>query len=754
MAIIKFGQPAGDELPPDELTALLTSVMPDIPGYRLMRLIGKGGMSYVYVGVQESLDRQVAIKITAPHILKDEISKQRFEHEARTIAKLEHPCIVSIHEIGRTPQGLMYYVMPYLARGHLGQRDFRNGEARIIEVLRALLSGLDYAHARGIVHRDVKAENVLFDNADRPLLTDFGIALSKRSTVRITTEGLAVGSAGYMAPEQARGEQVDGRADFYSVGVLAFEMLTGHLPYQASEALALALMHAQDAIPALPPEKRHWQAFINMAMAKNRDQRFKNAQQMLTALDDLAIRRGANLPPVATSARFRLRQIPLWVAPAAMIALAIGVAGWWWVNRTQNKLPDFVTTAPVEKNTVPGNVSFAQPITATVTPSPAPVNTFSAVSGAFESQSLDYDPTAIGGRELAAATRQIKRNRLTTPIGDNASESILAAKTLGADEQQVITVANQFIDASSKAINRAQQQRRDREARSLFDRVKQFAEQGKFTDMPSWQALIQQNTTYLITRINRAGQQGNRSMLDEVIALSKSYEIAPEALESAIRRAQQAFDLPSGDAVPTRRLKMRLVVAPMKNKRGLAVMEREVSRGEFDLFIQSTNHSPGKCRSGLFARKSWSNPGFAQDNDHPVVCVSHNDAMAYSRWRSQRDEVSYRLPSSAEWHILSAGSNGLDSCTAGHINCNRNKGTSSGGGYRSTNLGLKDVFGNVAEWLSDGGSGAMAIAAGPSWRDLPGRASPRMIRNQNGERGYDNIGFRLVREVGIEDGLQ
>ena len=127
MAILRFTPSPDEEMSPEELSALLTSVMPDIPGYRVMRRIGKGGMSFVYLAVQESLDRQVAIKITAPEILRDEISKQRFEQEARTIAKLEHPCIVGIYEVGRSPQGLMYYVMPYLSKGHLGQRDQQPG---------------------------------------------------------------------------------------------------------------------------------------------------------------------------------------------------------------------------------------------------------------------------------------------------------------------------------------------------------------------------------------------------------------------------------------------------------------------------------------------------------------------------------------------------------------------------------------------------------------------------------------------------
>src|SRR3982750_456668 len=123
-----------EELSPEELSSLLGSYMPEIPGYRVIRRIGKGGMSYVYLGVQVSLDRQVAIKVMSPEALADEKSKVRFEQEARTIAKLEHPCIVGVYEVGRTPQGLLYYVLPYLARGHLGQRDFTNDEGRIIEV--------------------------------------------------------------------------------------------------------------------------------------------------------------------------------------------------------------------------------------------------------------------------------------------------------------------------------------------------------------------------------------------------------------------------------------------------------------------------------------------------------------------------------------------------------------------------------------------------------------------------------------------
>src|SRR5690606_25818448 len=137
--------------------------LPEITGYALVRAIGHGGMSTVYLGEQVSLSRQVAIKVMLPEALADEVSRRRFENEARTIARLEHPHIVGIHEVGRTRDGLPYYSMPHLTRGHLGQRigEHPGGmdQARVREILHALLSALGYAHARGTIHRDVKAEN-------------------------------------------------------------------------------------------------------------------------------------------------------------------------------------------------------------------------------------------------------------------------------------------------------------------------------------------------------------------------------------------------------------------------------------------------------------------------------------------------------------------------------------------------------------------------------------------------------------------
>ncbi|HET7064643.1 MAG TPA: bifunctional serine/threonine-protein kinase/formylglycine-generating enzyme family protein [Rudaea sp.] len=281
--------------------------LPHIAGYDISRRLGRGGMADVYLAMQASLSRPVAIKVLAvERTLAEAVDGQagppgedfeetvtRFEREARTIARLDHPHIVSIFDVGRTDDGRLYYVMPYLPNGDLSTRDLREDEAAIVAVVRALCRALGYAHTLGVVHRDVKPENVLFDKLDRPLLADFGIALATHQSARVTREGSTMGSSGYMSPEQARGHTIDGRADLYSLGVVTYEMLSGDLPFHGPDALAVALAHVEQPVPRLRSARRHWQEFIDRAMAKSPAERFQTAAQMEAALDGIAAQLGA-----------------------------------------------------------------------------------------------------------------------------------------------------------------------------------------------------------------------------------------------------------------------------------------------------------------------------------------------------------------------------------------------------------------------------------------------------------------------------
>jgi serine/threonine protein kinase len=772
MAILRFTPSPDEEMSPEELSALLTSMMPEIPGYRVMRRIGKGGMSFVYLAVQESLDRQVAIKITAPEILREEISKQRFEQEARTIAKLEHPCIVGIYEVGRSPQGLMYYVMPYLSKGHLGQRDMRNDEGRIIDVLRSLLSALGYAHTRGIVHRDVKAENVLFDNADRPVLADFGIALPFRSATRITNVGFAVGSAAYMAPEQARGDNVDGRADIYAMGVLAYEMLTGHLPFQGNDALALAVMHAHDPIPPLPANRRHWQVFISTAMAKGRDQRFRNAEQMLNALDDLEKRvRGRTTAEVhaaeieaATAARssaLSALQRPnsrLWVGLGAT-ALIAAVAGGLWVAQRQASAPEFVTAINSPASIIDDPIGAAAvaagaapaPTTApagtpAASPPPAPTNAVpvATASSAFVSNALAYDPRIPAAREFSAARRQIARLRLTTPPGDNAVDSLTAARALAPRDPQFDELGARLIGALGDQLEKSLAANDQAAASTIWQRAKGFAEDSDLDKGEAWQALRDKREAAVRTTLLDAASKRDARLLKRATDDIALYGLMESRFAAEIRAARVALLPRAGARLESRGAAMRLIAVPSENSAGLAAMERKVTRGEFEAFVQSTGRGPSRCRGGFLERRIWNDPGFEQTAAHPVVCVTAEDAVAYAQWRGERDGLRYRLPTSAEWATLSRGAS--TTCASARLSCDRSEGTVPAGRSAATSLGLNDVGGNAREWLSGGRQ-----TAGAGWRTEPGSARAGTIQTAQDERGQDDLGFRLVREVSLNE---
>jgi serine/threonine-protein kinase PpkA len=259
------------------------SRFPSVPGFEFTALLGRGGMATVYSAVETGLERQVAIKVVDPHGHDAEQYLQRLENEAQSLAGLQHPNIVDLYRYGRTEDGALYYVMPLLDGGDLSTWPKPIAEAELVELLATLLDALDHAHAAGIVHRDIKPENILFDHQQRPMLADFGAAL-RPSRPRTTQVGMAIGSTGYMSPEQARGGEVDPRSDLYSLAVLAYEMLVGELPFDGPDALAVALAQVEQPVPRLPAPLAHWQPWFDRALAIEPAQRFASAAAMAEAL--------------------------------------------------------------------------------------------------------------------------------------------------------------------------------------------------------------------------------------------------------------------------------------------------------------------------------------------------------------------------------------------------------------------------------------------------------------------------------------
>ena len=637
----------------------------DIPGYRVVRWLGRGGMADVYLAIQLSLGRPVAVKVLAPERTPSDDVITRFEQEARIIARLDHPHIVGIFDVGRTSKGQLYYTMPHMPNGHLAARDLTHDQSAVIDVVRAICHALAYAHEQGIVHRDVKPENVLFDKLSRPLLADFGIAISNVGQTRVTREGATLGSAAYMSPEQARGRPLDGRSDIYSLGVVCYECLTGKLPFSGEDSMSVALAHVEQPVPHLPPARMHWQSFVEKAMAKSPDARFQSAQEMLDSLDTVE-KRIALIAPIAAAASTlasvpqrleRSLNVPMRSRPSTAIAIVIlGLA--------------IIIAATYQ---------FQTPRPSQIAEMPA-----KASSAAAEDASV--------------------ASKIVPVVPDSTSPTI-------ADEVRATAPASEVVVASAEP-----------SSKPVSESPAQL--------QPPAGAVIHDHggpeTIVVPAQLEHGG---------------KTYNIA------------HAF----------------------------ALGRYEVTRGEYAEFARAAGRSSASCRQpvrllSVFERLDWRNPGFAQDDRHPVVCVSWEDASAYVQWLSKRTHHHYRLPSQNEWvHAARSAAEGGGVCKHGNVadqsnrsflhlssrfNCNDSFAqTAPAGKFLPGSLGIHDLLGNASEWTRDcvpkkaGSKGndnsrcPERIYRGMSWRDGPDSHNLELSGSAKTDVGYTTVGFRVAREI-------
>jgi eukaryotic-like serine/threonine-protein kinase len=329
--------------------------MPLTPGanfgpYRVIDQLGRGGMASVFKAYEPGLDRYVALKVLPPDFLRAPDSAARFTREAKVIARLEHKDIVPIYNFG-IDEGVPWMAMRLVGGGSLGAA-LQNGPlppGRALTILRSVAEALDYAHGEGIVHRDVKPQNILLDDDGEVYLADFGIARIAEGSSAITTTGMVTGTPQYMAPEQALAQGgVDHRADIYALGVVAYEMFTGVVPFSADTPLAVMMKHVRDPIP-LPPLQHAPEPLrraLLKALAKAPDDRWPTAMAFvgalargveaqepaetaiaLTALDDDGIPELPPPPPVPARRGGAALAVALGCALAALgAALLVGLA--------------------------------------------------------------------------------------------------------------------------------------------------------------------------------------------------------------------------------------------------------------------------------------------------------------------------------------------------------------------------------------------------------------------------------------------
>ncbi len=773
----------------------------EVPGHRLVRPLGRGGMATVYLAIQSSLGRPVAVKIL--QAATDE-TITRFEQEARTIARLQHPHIVAIYEVGRTSDEQLYYTMPYLPNGDLSKIDLRDTPSRIAAVMRALAGALGHAHKQGIVHRDVKPENVLFDQHRRALLTDFGIARASDS-LRVTREGATMGSSGYMSPEQARGQDIDGRSDLYSLGVVCYELLTGDLPFRGADALSTAIAHIEQPVPRLPPLKRAWQPFVDKALAKSPEARFQNAEEMIAALDAVDGRHTTPRPVVPTPPhrpafqwpkitlprlrmpRVQLPRIPLphiqmprvhlpasrivrRYGPALLMLLAliaVSAAALSWrshAHRVSPPSPAKATQTPATDNLAATAIAAAVPAPATSSDTAHPV-----IAVPVEDSSVDAAQAARVTVLLAQANASFAEGRLTVPKQNSAAAHYQAVLKLEPENRSARAGIGKVVTALQDDALKAWRRNNADQVLPLVEKLDTLSSSADPDTQKSWHEARTQLAHAVGNSIASAATSHDAKQVATLRPLADSLPaIYPAGFDVKLLNdappappALHAGSALRDDGGPA------LVYVPADGKAdAFAIARTDVTRGEYAQFARDTHRPAASCMEAFhpFSRLrglKWNDPGFAQTGDHPVVCVSWNDAMAYAAWLSRRTGQPYRLPTDSEWLRAAHGASSGNPCARGNVDDSSRQSkldndrwpcsdgaaqTAPVGRYAASGVGAYDMYGNVSQWLSGGSSGDRAFR-GLSWRDGSHQTALGRRGSADSDIGYTSIGFRVVRVI-------
>ena len=278
----------------------MTNAATDLVGhnlgpYSLERLLGQGGFAWAFVG-REPNGTPVAIKVLKPRYAGDPQFESRFRNESETAAKLEHPNIIRIRSVAKSGDHV-YFAMD-LCADSLGARIAREGplpEEDILRLARDIASALDFAHRQGVIHRDLKPDNVLIRSDGAAVLTDFGIARAVSGYVASTGVNMTIGTPHYLSPEQAQGRPLDHRVDFYALGATLYKAATGEVPFSSNDWFELARMHVEDPPPSMRRKRgelsKRFERVVMKCLAKHPDDRYANAAELLADLDEVEQKR-------------------------------------------------------------------------------------------------------------------------------------------------------------------------------------------------------------------------------------------------------------------------------------------------------------------------------------------------------------------------------------------------------------------------------------------------------------------------------
>jgi serine/threonine-protein kinase PpkA len=389
-----------------------------ISGYKVERRIGEGGMASVHLAIQKSLDRPVALKVLNAVLTTDTKYSKRFVDEGRIIAALNHPNIITIYDVG-VAQGIHYISMEYIQGGDLKNRMGQQLEPEAaIELVSTIARALDFAHAAGVIHRDVKPANILFRPDGTPLLTDFGIAkrLDSDPTVGMTV----LGTPGYLSPEQAQGQTVDGRSDIYSLGVILHELLVGNRPFEADTEIATILKQLNEPVPDLPSALRRYQPLLHQMIATRPQDRFVDTAALLKFIEEHHL-----ADPTWPARRSRRRSVAIGIgAGLSFAALGALVAG-----RDLDLpavIPEFVASlAPAPPGSTPVVTRGPEPAATSASVPAATSASVPAATPKAKPETADSTPPKVTSR-VPKKTRRASPAAAAAALSNNRVQRLLA----------------------------------------------------------------------------------------------------------------------------------------------------------------------------------------------------------------------------------------------------------------------------------------------------------------------------------------
>lgn len=737
-----------------------------IPGYRILRKIRQGGMSTVYLAVQQSVEREVAIKVMSPSLNRDPGFGSRFYREAKIVGQLSHPNIISIYDVG-SHQQYNYIAMDYLPGAPLQDR-LKQGvnHRQAIAITKDIAAALDYAGERGYIHRDIKPDNILFRENGSAVLCDFGIAKAIKGDIKMTNIGAVLGTPHYMSPEQAQGKEIDGRTDLYSLGIVLYEMLTGHVPFDGDDPVAVAVKHISSTVPRLPSEHKVFQPIIEKMLAKKTSARFQSGRDVIDALTQLESTIELSESRCITPSNSTSVQV------GNLLTALVGTL--------------IITSHQFFKRLVLAKINFSKEPQQLSNRQREELDAF-----IFNEELIDL-PDDIGNAPLIQDTMEQPAIRSSWrwtywPIG------IVAMLLLGfvyLDNNHKQQFWNLYVDIFTPIVSTrpaadiapaitiehtAVAERLSLRTDKKLD-VEKNPQQAKTVSIVEYSLVVtgSPNTaTIRILNIKPIYQDGIQlppgSYHLEVSAtdyITQNFwlQIDGSDVEHHVDLESSRRLLPSGTILSDKIVGLNdykngpsMVVLPRLDSVPFAVSQHEVTFHHYDQFATLTH------------RAMPNDFGWGRDN-RPVIDVSYEDAVAYALWLSKQTNKNYRLLTQPEWeHAARAGKTTTywweGQSEIRKANCRRGcksefsqlfgSRTAPTGYYPPSPYQLYDTAGNVAEWLDacqqwhddEKKQCKSTLLAGGSHKDKLKNITPASTEVASTSTNKKHVGFRLLLEL-------